>query len=241
MTQNRPIDKKDAPTRRQPSGQPRTHRAPTRPLAPHRVWQPIAISMCGATGRRVGRAFTLVEMMAATALATVLMVGALSVIGTMKPTRINGHDPTPHFADIVRLLRWDLTNARTVQYENNTLKLEGYGSLDPAGFGWKRYALLPPSHQPITIEYRLWQNRGHSWLVRRQIHPLERSNRNAWTEVVACDVAHFQLQLDEVTDPQRPATKNGLATPVPVPDRVRLLMRSTDGLTQEINQLIVLR
>lgn len=239
MKENRPIDQKDAQTQWEPMGSRRTRGVLTRSIARPRVWQAIATDLRGT--RAAGRAFTLVEMMTATALATVLMIGVLSVIGTMKPTRPNRNDPTPHHEDIVHLIRWDLLNARTIQFDGNTLKLEGYGSLDPARFGWKRYALLPPSHQPITIEYRLWKERDLSWLVRRQIHPMDRSNRNAWTEVVACDIESFGLQPDSVANLQPLGANDPFVATEPVPDRVRLVMRSTNGLGQEINELIVLR
>jgi prepilin-type N-terminal cleavage/methylation domain-containing protein len=172
------------------------------------------------------RAFTLLELLACTALTAMLMLAVLQIVGSLGASRaVLARRPQvqPWRADLLDTLRRDLTNASQVTFQSGGMTLVGHASLDPAD--------LTLGHQPATIVYGLTTLHGRTWLVRRQSPRDTLANTSPFAELLSPDVTAFSV---------RPAT--GLAAmldAVPIPPMVTV---SIDGATGPIvNQTLVLR
>ncbi len=176
-------------------------------------------------------AFTTLELLVATALAALLMVGVLHVTASIRPP--HDHDRagsvnggwTRH---LVQQLTWDLTNARTLELGENQVTLTGYSFLNKPGTRSRRRGQrsASSSHQPVRVAYVL---RGR-WLVRQQTNLSELTNRNTVSTLLCGNVTGFEIQTaDESVIPTGPlggATQDG---PVPIPNTVRLVMAWMDN------------
>lgn len=149
-------------------------------------------------------AFTLIELLAATALAALLLAAGFRVIGSLGRARAvlaRQEQSRTYVAETLDLLRWDLANARYMKSSPGELTLTGYGSLDPQTFA--------PRHRPVTVRYRLAApgeapgeadggvgatgGGGRAWLVREQIDLDSSTNRNRSSALVCAGVAGFEV------------------------------------------------
>lgn len=133
------------------------------------------------------KAFTILEMLAATALAALLMLAVLHVIGSVGRTRAalaREFDPAWR-AQVLETLRLDLTHSTGVRYEPNGVTLTGHAGLDRA--------TLAPDHKPVTVAYGLATVAGRNWLYRRQT-PRAGSGRQPWRELLCADVTTFSVR-----------------------------------------------
>jgi prepilin-type N-terminal cleavage/methylation domain-containing protein len=146
--------------------------------------------------RRARTAFTLIELLAASALAALLMLVLFQVIGSLGRTRAAmthasraaGPAPASQSAwktDLLDVLRWDLANASTIQLEANQLTLEGTAALDRRS--------LAVGQEPVTIVYAIERRGGRSCLVRRQSTRGMLRHNAEWSELVGADVTAFEL------------------------------------------------
>jgi len=192
------------------------------------------------------RAFTSLELLLATALAAVMMVGVLRVVGSIRPQidPRNRSDNADWSIGLINLLRWDLINARIISQQENKLTLYGYNALDRSHFGWRGSSMGSSIHQPVQVEYYLWNDsEGDSWLLRRQIHTAEQTNRNAWAEVVAQNVKSFEIRRPAgFIDPAEPLEETTwLSKPSAIPNRVNLVIRSANLSNPDLDTLIVVQ
>ncbi len=162
-----------------------------------------------STGRR---GFTLLELLAASALSAILMVVLLQVIGSLARSRLvleqDGVERTPWQADLVENLRWDLLNAEEATAERGRVVLVGHGSLDRA--------TLAPGHRPVTVVYALERLGGRSWLVRRQSPRGGLTNERGWSELLCPDVTAFSVESVQPPDPAARAARGGRPQPFPL-------------------------
>ena len=80
------------------------------------------------------RAFTILELLAATALTALLMVAVLHVVGAIGASRAalaRQADLGAWRTDLLDLLRRDLANATKVSFGPDSITLIGHGALDP--------------------------------------------------------------------------------------------------------------
>jgi hypothetical protein len=110
------------------------------------------------------RGFTLVETLAATVLAALLLITVMTVIASLGRERRDMArravaDPT---ADLVDVIRWDLVNARDVTPTRDGVSIDGFASLDPK-------SRERAGHRPVRVLYEVRRSTGRSWLVRRQL------------------------------------------------------------------------
>ncbi|MCC7409229.1 MAG: prepilin-type N-terminal cleavage/methylation domain-containing protein [Phycisphaeraceae bacterium] len=153
--------------------------------------------------RRGLHGFTLVEVLGATVLLSLLMFAALSVtIGLHRQARALTvmENARPGWQqDLVALLRYDLAHAEHVEMNPRmqTLTLRGYSYLDAD--------TRRPHHRPVEVTYQLVetddstsvvdQNARPRWLVRKQVNLDDLSNRNTWSDLVCGGVKRFRLVL----------------------------------------------
>ena len=165
------------------------------------------------------RAFTLIELLAASALAAVLMLVMFQVIGSLGRARTalarseagGAAAQSPWKSDLLDAVRWDLANADTAKFEADRIVLTGHGSLNRR--------TLARSHEPVTVTYSI-ERRGRGdggCLVRRQMPRGGATNDRGWSEVVCVGVSRFGLE------PLQSAGLLGLRRdPLAGPLRVRL-------------------
>ncbi len=191
----------------------------------------------------MNRAFTTVELLLATALAVVLMAGSLRVVASIRADllqdqpALRGVNP----GRLIDLIRWDLTHAKLLSQRNGKITLTGYGCLDRAHFEGRDRPDQPATHQPVRVEYFVWPQGERGWLVRRQVHLNELTNRNSWSELVCGGVAGIELwPVDVAGLGLGRAALLGIED-TGVPDRLRLVVRSEGDAGVDVDQVVVLR
>ncbi len=122
--------------------------------------------------------FTLIEALAATALAAIMMVAVTSVVSALaRHDTLTDTDPhTDWRRQLTRVIQRDLQHAQQYHSQDNKLTLTGPVSLD-AG-------TLKPTHHPAIVTYQINEYAGQSWLLRTQTDPDSRALNNAWTQLV---------------------------------------------------------
>lgn len=173
--------------------------------------------------------FTLLELLLATVLTTVLMVAVMAVItrlagpyaaGAVQPGTTSTPDLVqrrPIDADVMRplvdILRHDLQHAGEINgAKHNELKLTGQLAL--AG-GNKAV-----THRPAEVVYKIAQLDGRDWLVREQRALDVTTNEPLRRDLVCHGLKRFQIVrksgetlLDDPNDGQRPARSTSAARP----------------------------
>jgi prepilin-type N-terminal cleavage/methylation domain-containing protein len=197
------------------------------------------------------RAFTLIEMLAATALSALLMVGLMRVVGTVRLPGRSGQSPQAHntseahdrFLDAVDLIQWDLVHARMIRLGQNTVTVEGYSSLQRTDrlLGGDRARVARP-HRPVRVRYFLRTVAGQTWLVRQQTDLDDPTSRNTWAELVACGVDRFEWVPEQTEGPREAAEDHSLDhEPGAVPARLRFILGSADPAVPEVSRTMILR
>ena len=179
------------------------------------------------------RAFSILELLAATALAALMMLAFLHVIGSVGRTRAamarRGGDEAWK-ADLLETLRRDLVNATGIRYDGGRVTLTGHAALDRA--------TLAPGHEPVAVTYGVRSVGGRGWLFRRQAPRDGFSAGPAWEELVCPDVTGFSLR--PATTLQAAAlTAKGPDEPQPLPPAVVVEMQGPSGRVLE--QTLVIR
>lgn len=144
--------------------------------------------------------FTMLELLLATVLSVLLMIGVLAVVtrlGASKAVDVNAKSTDsgmalqagPDEATIdawVWLLRHDLNHARGVDgSQPNVIEITGYFALDRAR--------REQTHRPVRINYVVEQIDGRPWLVRREMALDVLTNQNVRRELLCVGVSRFEL------------------------------------------------
>jgi hypothetical protein len=113
-------------------------------------------------GRFRGRGFTIMELLIASVLAAILMIGILFATTQLaKQVQRQKHLVSPtQFSNVLDLLRRDLSQATACRVTENQIHLRGFLLLD--GKSQIR------TEQPAEVSYRLVEINGASWLIRHQ-------------------------------------------------------------------------
>lgn len=190
------------------------------------------------------RGFTLVELLAATALAVMLAAGSLRVVASIRADVAAQRDRSLTDAaaadQLVDLIRDDLTHAASYSQIGGKVELIGYGSLDRSDFDQRRKN-SNASHQPVRIEYFIQRLGDVNWLVRRQTDLNALTNRNAWTELARAHVRRIEVRpLELSSDAQGQVTTLRTRDKTP-PDRLRLVIMADEATTTTIDTVICLR
>ena len=176
---------------------------------------------------RVPPAFTLIETLAATALAATVMVAALAVLTRFarcgRPS--DGADAARNAEEaLVSVIEADLLNAETFEPTAGGFVLRGFGRLDD-----RTNAI---SHAAVTVAYEVARTDRHSWLLRRQSGPAAGPTDSIRSDLLCRGVEELTLTAaaaDKATAP--PSLAVG---PQPVPAAVQLEIRfGPTGTVQE--------
>ena len=136
------------------------------------------------------RGFTLLEMLLATVLSVMLMVGVLAVIAGLGTAASKAGDQPVPAADAIdgwlRLLQEDLNLAVKIDASrSNELTLTGYAALDEPG--------RERTHRPARVLYRFEDVGGRRWLIRRQALLDLATNQNVQRDLVCSGLSRFEL------------------------------------------------
>lgn len=115
--------------------------------------------------RRRQRGMTLVELLAATILAALLMAAVLGVLKSVTHSQKDlrrGGPVEAWQACLVRQLQWDLANSRTV-----TTTADGF---ELGGFAGRDFASGATLHSPSSVQYAVRNLGGNACLVRSEAH-----------------------------------------------------------------------
>ncbi|MCC7407853.1 MAG: prepilin-type N-terminal cleavage/methylation domain-containing protein [Phycisphaeraceae bacterium] len=146
--------------------------------------------------------FTLVEVLGATVLLSLLMFAALNVtVGLHRQARaltVMDNARPGWQQDLVALLTYDLAHVQQVEMNPRTQTLTFRG-----GFSHLDADTRQPHHRPVEVTYHLVETEDTNstadeiarprWLVRKQVNLDDLSNRNTWSDLVCGDVKRFRL------------------------------------------------
>lgn len=135
------------------------------------------------------RAFTILELLVATALTALLLLAVFHVLGSLgrsRTTLAQQTDSGTWRSDLLQTLRYDLVNATAANFHRDGVTLTGHGAL--------RRTTLARSHEPVTVVYGLATIHGRRWLVRSQSPRDGLSNDPGWSELICPDVNGFTIR-----------------------------------------------
>ena len=199
-------------------------------------------------GRSTG--FTLIELVAATALTAVLAITAMYVIASLRqrPQADSSLSTPSAWTEQLRdRVRWDLTQAVALRLDPAGMVMAGYGSIDAV--------TREPTHRPVTVSYSLKSLAGHSWLIREQTDLNILSAAGSSTEWLLVNVSRFEITplpprviADAVRDPVE--DKKEAVIPLPfarlqtldkVPRAVRLMVECEGGSAPVVDTVLFLK
>jgi len=159
---------------------------------------------CARAKRPSTRAgLTVIELLAAAALASMLMVAVLGLLRILAAKQRILVDQTrmPPWQDLlVHQLRLDLSNARGFELAPDRLLLVGYGAKD---FDTRR-----PTHRPAEVLYRLVSVADRTWLVREETHVDSLSNANRRMEIACSGLT--MITMDVPGESERKPRRSGV-------------------------------
>ncbi len=144
--------------------------------------------------------FTLLELLAASALAALLMIAALQVVRSVGRRPDSEPAANKPRSDLLALVRWDLSQALVLRQDHGSCLLAGYGSLDAA--------TLQSTGRPVMVSYRIKLVGSRRCLYRDQTSLDDLAGRVGWSELVAWDVDQFELTA--VRRPREPTMSERL-------------------------------
>lgn len=179
-------------------------------------------------------AFTLVELMLATALTAVLMMAVMSSLAAMN-SRQAATSPSAQSSSedaVMALLEQDLLNARTWQSRSDGFCLKGFCAMDPS--------TKAACDLPVTVLYSVQTVANRSWLIRRQepdYPPLGQA---------ACDLVYSgveKITLAKSDDSLGRAIAPGNDNFAPLPDSVKLTLnlKTTSGQPKALTRFFSLK
>lgn len=135
-------------------------------------------------------AMTLVELLAATALAALFMTASAGVLRLLAAERrvLDGHRTPPAWREqLIERLHWDLANSRSMRLTRTTFELTGY-----AGHDFQTGAV---THHPTEVIYELRRQNTRDWLVRREVHQNDAAPDCRRSELVCDGVCTMTARL----------------------------------------------
>ena len=184
---------------------------------------------------------TLVELMAASALAAMLFValsGVLRSLAIQRRTLLAGKTIEPWRVQLAQQLRWDLANARGMKSRFGELRLVGYGSCD--------FATGEPTFCRSEIVYFVQHIGKGRWLLRKETHPDDMTLNNHRTELVCTGVTDLGVNSLEADDDNEnfdddAVQHSSASAPLqPVPNRLRLVLLGEREGSRVLDEVVLL-
>lgn len=169
-------------------------------------------SSSGGHQRRTRPALTIVELLVATALASMLIVAVLGILAILAEKRrvlIDESAFVPWHQRLEGQLRFDLGNARRFELAPDRLRLVGYGG--------RNFETGRPTHRRTEVVYRLATAADKVWLVRDESQLDSISNANRRTEIVCSGIGAIAMEVPG--EHERKAERSGA-----LPECFRLLL-----------------
>jgi hypothetical protein len=164
------------------------------------------------------RGLTFLELLLATALATLLMLLVLSVTAGFRQAQAHLRTSNSNQASTARLkelMEQDAAMADDIRVGPNQLLLEGFGRLNRATF--------QPEHGPTRVWYRLVTTNGRGYLVRQQTELDNLTNQESAVEIVLADVSNFTVEpIGNMSAATQPSTRPAR------PSQLRVTIDSSD-------------
>ena len=178
------------------------------------------------------RGLTLVELLAALALTSLLMAGLTGVLRCLQTHRATLESERrfePWQEQFLDTLCWDLENSRRMLVKGAECRLEGFAGRD--------FLSHVATHELARIVYHPVKIGRHDWLVRREVHPADRTNRNARSELVCCGAVRLEVTngleepapLPSSSIDARNTDESPPASSAPIPRRARIVLRDKEG------------
>jgi len=183
------------------------------------------------------RAFSLIELLVATALSAVLMAAVLAILTGVSRDRhrLTATESLPLPQAMIDRFQWDLTNAQTLSPspDGRSLELIGHGGIDSK--------TLAPNGRLVSVSYLVYQDGNVSCLVREQKYLDDPVAPNPWRELISVGVTNLHIiarSTDEVVaDPTEQTSGVVVMSAIRpkgpvlhVPERVRLQIATTTGI-----------
>jgi len=149
----------------------------------------------------------------ATALAALVMVAMMGILRNLTVQQrvlLERAEVRTWRLPLVQQLRWDVANARRMAFLSGELHLTGYSARD--------FKTGQPTQRPTEITYFIVGSEHRNWLVRRETHSDDITNRNARSELVLAGVSRMDVHRVDGNGRLQPvSTRLG-----PVSDRLQL-------------------
>ncbi|WP_010583130.1 hypothetical protein [Schlesneria paludicola] len=181
---------------------------------------------------------TLVELLAATVLSTLLMaavLGLLTSVSKAQSVALRAHGiPDPWQQRLDEVLRWDLQNSRSIRTTEAGIEL--------AGFAGRDLSTRMPIHCPCLVEYFIVATGDRTHLFRRESHVESLNIDNSYSDLVCLDVSKITIgpasdrTNASVRDQALPALPNG-----PLPSEVNVSLTSTGAAFSSFSKTFSLR
>ena len=137
--------------------------------------------------QRHHRGFTIMELLIASALAAILMIGIL-VATTQQARQVQRQQkrtsPT-ELDSLIQLLRHDLMLAQTCRIKDDLIHLQGYFKRDPKTH--------QQTQQPAQVIYRLVELGQDTWLIRHQRDPKNLTLEDSTANLLCKGITSMQL------------------------------------------------
>jgi hypothetical protein len=173
---------------------------------------------------RKRRAFTAIEALAATTLASLMLVSILGVLGALsrgQKTLITIADSPTWHRHLAHQLQWDLTNSQTMIVSVNYLRLDG--------FAGRAFATGQPTNRPTRVEYFVDADSSSGVLIRRETHVDELVNTNWNSEIVCVGVDKFTVGGDVATSELTSVEQTTEPQPIPSQLSIGVSMHNESG------------
>lgn len=142
--------------------------------------------------------FTLVELLAALVLSSLLIVCLLAITARVSSVRkrlVAESDSSNDYSQLIHLLQDDFENCRSVSVKDSRVVFEGFHCIDPFDGTIK--------HEPTTTIYKIVFSENAPLLIREQVNHLAHSDDRIQRSAVFVGVRYFELdtKIDEEIAP----------------------------------------
>ena len=128
------------------------------------------------------RGFTMIEMLLATALCALLLIGVIQVIATLSTKVTVVRASTPDTDGVWQVISDDLSQARSLRSTEDRVVIHGFSP-----------AAADQPHRPVRVEYLIRSKRDRNWLIRRMVRLDELTNEHVETTLVAPDCKSIRI------------------------------------------------